>query len=478
MAQRKEKLLIGPRVRRLRQTLGHTQAQMARDLDISPSYLNLIERNQRPMSATVLLRLAQVYDFDIAEFSTGGDSQLISELHEVMGDPRVNGARLAKSEIEDVVNASPATARALLQLYERYRDVTRRLYSQTNPLADREKLELLEASARSVEAVRDYFTRQRNYFPALDSAAEAFSRELSLAGNEPHVTMTNRLKDKHKLQVRILPVDVMSDRLRFFDRHRAGIDLSELLPQSGRRFQLAVQLAMLEYGTLIDESVRSAQLPDRDSIGLARVSLAKYFAAAMLMPYGRFLKECERTRYDVELLANRFATSYEQTAHRLTTLQKPDARGIPFFFIRMDIAGNVSKRFSAGRFPFSKFGGACALWNIHGCFETPGRIHTQIVRMPDDATYFSIARTVTRTDSSYERPATKNAIGLGCDISYGPRLVYAGAHNLAETKPTPIGVNCYLCERENCPSRAHAPLNRKITFDERAHGISLYRFET
>ncbi len=477
MAGRKEKLLIGPKVRRLRETLGLTQTQMAKELDISTSYLNLIERNQRPMSAAVLLRLAQVYDFDISELSTGGDTQLTAELHEVMRDPRVSGATIAKGEIEDVVNASPAVAKAFLQLYERYREGMRRLYSEANPLADREKVELLEEAARSVEVVRDFFTGQRNYFPALDEAAEAFSKELLLAGNEPHVTMTNRLKEKHGLQVRILPVDVMQDKLRYFDRHRSGIDLSELLPQSGRRLQLAVQLGMLEYGELIDQAVRSANLPDRDAIGLARASLAKYFAAAMLMPYSRFLKECESVKYDIELLSNRFGTSYEQTAHRLTTLQKPDARGIPFFFVRMDTAGNVSKRFSAGRFPFSKFGGTCPLWNIHECFETPGKLRTQIVRMQDDSTWFSIARTVSRADSTYDRPATKHAIGLGCDIAYAPRLVYASHHNLNEMKPTPIGVNCYLCERQNCTSRAHAPLNKKITFDERAHGISLYRFE-
>ena len=478
MAQRREKLLIGPRVRRLRQTLGITQARMAEDLDISTSYLNLIERNQRPMSAAVLLRFAQVYNFDISEFSSGSDSQLTAELYEVMRDPRVSDNPVAKSDVEDVVNASPALARATLKLYERYRDVSRRLYSESNPLADRDKVEILEESARSVEAVREFFTAQGNYFPELDQAAEDFSKELSLAVHEPHVTLSNRLRDKHNLTVRILPVEVMDDKLRYFDRHRSGIDLSELLPQSGRRFQLAVQLAMLEYGELIDDAVREANLPGRNAIGLARASVAKYFAAAMLMPYGRFLRECEKTGYDLELLSNRFGTSYEQTAHRLTTLQKPDARGIPFFFIRMDTAGNVSKRFSAGRFPFSKFGGTCPLWNIHECFETPGKLRTQIVTIPDNASYFSIARTVSRADSTFDRPATKHAIGLGCEMAYAPRLIYARDYNLETPNPTPIGINCYLCERENCSSRAHAPLNRELTFDERAHGISLYRFES
>ena len=194
------------------------------------------------------------------------------------------------------------------------------------------------------------------------------------------------------------------------------------------------------------------------------------------MPYGRFLREAEQTRYDIELLSHRFGTSFEQTAHRLTTLQKPEARGIPFFFVRIDIAGNVSKRFSAGRFHFSKFGGACPLWNIHECFQSPGQVHTQIIQLPDETTYFSMAKMVVRSDGTYNSPQQKLAIGLGCDIAYAPRIGYADKYNLETPQPTPIGVNCYLCERENCAQRAHAPLNKTLNFDERARGRSLYRF--
>jgi predicted transcriptional regulator len=179
----------------------------------------------------------------------------------------------------------------------------------------------------------------------------------------------------------------------------------------------------------------------------------------------------------LDLLSHRYGTSFEQTAHRLTTLQKPEARGIPFFFVRIDVAGNVSKRFSAGRFHFSRFGGACPLWNIHECFQAPGKVHTQIVQLPDDTTYFSIAKMVSRSDGTHDNPAQKLAIGLGCDIAYAPRLVYAKKYNLEEPSPTPIGINCYLCERQNCRQRAHAPLNKTLLFDERARGMSIFSFE-
>ena len=477
MVDRKEKLLIGPRIRKLRRSLGLTQAQMAEDLGVSASYINLVERNQRPISANLLLGLSQTYDFNVSEISGAGDAQLVSDLLDVLRDPALEAGAVGKNEAEDIVNASPDVARSILRLHSRFRELTMRAYSDSNPLTDRDKVEVLEESARSVEAVREYLHESNNYFPQIDEAAEKLYDQLGLSKQEPNIALTQRLQDKHGLNVKIVPVDYMPDKLRYFDRHRGGIDLSEFLPQSGRRFQMAAQLARLECADVIDEVIERADLPDSNAVHLARISLSNYFAAGLLMPYKRFLNECERTKYDVQLLSHRFGTSFEQTAHRLTTLQRPDARGIPFFFVRVDAAGNISKRFSSGRFHFSKFGGTCPLWNVHDCFLTPGKVRTQIIRMPDDTTYFSIARTITRPDIAFGQPAAQRAIGLGCDIAYAKRLVYAADHNLEETEPTPIGVNCYLCERRNCSSRAHAPLNRKLIFDERVRDISVFRFE-
>ncbi|WP_034790065.1 helix-turn-helix domain-containing protein [Hyphomonas beringensis] len=478
MSVRKEKILIGPRLRRLRRTLGITQAQMGEDLGVSASYINLIEGNQRPISANLLVTLAQVYDFDMTDVGGAGDARLVSELLEALRDPALEAGPVGKNDAEDIVNANPDIARAFLRLYTNHRELSMRLYSDANPLADREKVEVLEQSDRSVDSVREFFHVHRNYFPELEAEAEKLSSELFLSTDEPHTTLTDRLKTKHNYQVRIVPTHVMPNQLRYFDRHHRRIDLSELLRQSGRRFQLAVQVALLEYAPLFREHVDRAGLPDRSAEELAYLSLANYFAAALLMPYSRFLKECEATKYDVELLSHRFGASFEQVAHRMTTLQKPDARGIPFFFVRMDSAGNVSKRFSAGRFHFSKFGGACPLWNIHDCFATPGQVRTQIIEMPDNTTYFSIARTMSRAEGAYDQHQTKYAIGLGCDIAYAPRLIYAQNLNLEAMTPEKIGVNCYMCERENCPSRAHAPLNKKLIFDTRSRGVSVFRFET
>ena len=468
-----KKLMIGPRLRRFRQTLGLTQARMAEDLGISTSYLNLMEHNQRALSAKVLLRMAEIYDFDIAGFTGAGDAHLVAEVYEAMRDPLFKGDTISKNEAEDLVNSSPNAAKAFLKLYGQHRDMSRRM---TDFTSSRDTVELLEQSSEAVEDVRRYIHSKRNYFPQLDEVAENLSSEIGLTKREPHAALTERLKDQHGLTVRIVPVDVMPQMLRYFDRHSKRINLSELLRQSGRRFQLGVQIGRLEHKDLIDEITQASGLKGREAQGLLRTSLANYFAAALLMPYARFLREAENCKYDVDLLSHRFGTSFEQTAHRLTTLQKPSARGIPFFFVRIDVAGNVSKRFSAGRFHFSQFGGACPLWNIHETFQTPGKTVSQMVQMPDETTYFSIAKMVSRADGTFNAPAQKLAIGLGCDIAYAPRLIYAEQYNLANPKPTPIGINCYLCERQYCRQRAHAPLNKTLSFDERSRGMSLFSF--
>ncbi len=463
--------MIGPRLRRLRQTLGLTQARMAQDLDISTSYLNLIERNQRPMSAKVLLRLSGVYDFDMAEFSGRSDAALVADLHDAMRDPAIGAGNVSRQDLEDIVGINPEVGQAVLRLYKSYRRAT--LAEGSSPDAQ----SLLDPATQATEAVRTFLQGRRNYFEDIDSAAEALSSELSKSGTGLSTALTLRLKDAHGLSVRVVPVSVMPEMLRYFDRHSKRINISELMPASGRVFQMAYQIGMLEHRDLIDGVIKTAGFETREAERLCRTSLANYFAAAVLMPYAKFLKEAESCKYDIELLSHRFGTGFEQTAHRLTTLQKPDARGVPFFFVRIDTAGNVSKRFSAGRFHFSDFGGACPLWNIHDAFQTPGVVRTQIIEMPDETTYFSIARTVTRTGGAYGRGAQKLAIGLGCDIAYAPRLVYAVGMDLDGHTPTPIGINCHLCERDNCRQRAHAPLNRKLTFDERARGMSIFRFE-
>jgi len=471
----KQKLMIGPRVRRLRQSLQITQAVMADDLGISTSYMNLIERNQRPMSAKVLLRLAQVYEVDISKLSPESDVKMVQDITRILKNPAYRTYNISNAEIRDSVGVSPDFARAFITLHGRAEELTVRASLRDDPLADRDKVELLEESAGAVENVRRFIHDSQNYFDAIDRAAEDTADELGLGNRQPNTALTDRLKDAHGIRVRIVPADIIPGKFSLFDPHASRLNLSELLPQSGRRFRIAYQLGLLEQRALIDATISKAALPSKEAEDLARLSLANYFAAAVLMPYGQFLQAAKEKHYDVEMLTRRFDTSYEQTAHRLTTLQRKRARGVPFFFVRVDMAGNISKRFSAGKFHFSRFGGACPLWNIHACFQTPGETIPQVIEMPDGTRYFSVARAVLRPEGAHGQRAQMVAIGLGCDIKHAGELVYSKGN--VDLAPTPIGVNCYMCERPACRSRAHAPINRKLKFDERARDQSIFRFE-
>ncbi|MCF6275649.1 MAG: short-chain fatty acyl-CoA regulator family protein [Robiginitomaculum sp.] len=468
----RQKLMIGPRVRQLRQSFGLTQAAMAGELGISTSYMNLIERNQRPMSAKILLRLAEVYDIDIAKLSPESDAKMVQELARILKNPAYGSYNISSAELRDSVGVSPDFARAFIALHSRAEELTLRASMRDDPLADRGKVELLEESAGAVENVRRFIHDTQNYFDEIDKAAENLADDLGLNTRKPHTALTVRLLENHEIKVRIVPAEIIPGRLSQFDPHKRRLNLSELLPQSGRRFRIAYQLGLLEHRSVIEATVRKAILPSKEADDLARLSLANYFAAAVLMPYGRFLKTAQDNHYDVELLTRRFDTSYEQTAHRLTTMQRKGARGVPFFFVRVDMAGNISKRFSAGKFHFSRFGGACPLWNIHACFQTPGETIPQVIEMPDGIKYFSVARAVLRPEGAHGQHAQMVAIGLGCELKYADELVYAGNFT-----PTPIGVNCYLCERPACRSRAHAPINKKLRFDERTRDQSIFQFD-
>ena len=470
-----EKLLIGPRIRRLRQALGLTQMAMAQDLSISTSYLNLIERNQRPLSAKVLLRLADTYDIDLAELSPGQDIQTTQALREIVKTAAFQGTSISRDEIEDCVNASPALMQAVVEMHNKLQDYTVRLSMREDPAGDRDQAGLIETANSPVESVRKFIQDNGNYFDDLDKAAEQLAAKLGVGSNKPQTALSQHLETAHGIRTRIVPADILPGKLSLFDPHERRLNLSEQLPQSGRRLRIAYQLGMLAHNDMIEAAIADADLPSKDAKILCRVNLANYFAAALLMPYGRFYDQAEAARYDIELLSRRFGTSYEQTAHRLTTLQRKGAAGVPFFFVRVDMAGNVSKRFSGGRFHFSRYGGACPLWNIHHCFQTPGESLPQAIEMPDGTRYFSIARAVLRPGAKYGQRAQMVAIGLGCEMAHVGRLVYAD--DFQQARPTPIGINCYFCERPNCTSRAHPPLNSALHFDERARGLSIFKFE-
>jgi predicted transcriptional regulator/DNA-binding XRE family transcriptional regulator len=469
------KLFLGARLKRLRRDLGLTQTRMAEDLGVSPSYLNLLERNQRPVTAQVLLRLAEAYDLDLKSLATDPESAGATGLAEVFSDQLFRDLGLPRHEIAEVAESAPGVAEAVVRLYRAYLD--QRRLSELGAAARPEEGAAMIPAALPSDWVRDFIQGQKNYFAELEEAAEAVIGEMGAEPQEFAWSARERLAKKHGVQVRVVPLEVLPESVRRFDHHRKRLFLSEALTSEGRAFSLAYQLALLERRELLEALVDRANPPDRPTRNLLKVSLVNYLAAGMLMPYGAFHEAAERTAYDIDVIRARFGVSFEQTCHRLTTLARSGARGVPFFMMRVDSAGNISKRFAGATFPFSRFGGACPRWNIHSSFRTPGRIITQIVETPDGQRYFTIARTVTRlATAAYAGDDAELAIGLGCELKYAERLVYSRGLDLREPKATGIGPACRICERPACPQRAAEPISRTLTVDDFTKSISPYPF--
>ena len=319
--------------------------------------------------------------------------------------------------------------------------------------------------------------REANHFPELEKGAELLWREAGLERNDLFRGLIDYLSTKKGLVVKVMPVHVMTDTLRRYDPHGRRILLSEALLASGRCFQLASQIAALDYHELIETIIDRLVPADSETRNLLFVALCNYFAGAVLMPYEDFRSSAQELRHDLELLRRRFGASFEQVAHRLTTLQRVGARGIPFF-IRVDAAGNVSKRLNGGGFQFARYGGTCPRWVVHEAFRRPGQVHTQIARMPDETTFFTIARTLDTAGGWHEQLQPQFAVGLGCEIRDAKHLVYADGLDLPKaSSATPVGVSCRLCERLDCSQRAHPPLNRTIRADQHVKKASALTFE-
>ncbi len=447
---------------------------MAEDLGVSPSYLNHLERNQRPLTAQMLMRLVDTYDIDIKSLSAEQSGVAAGDLQEVFSDQLFRDMGIARHEIAEVHESAPAIADAIIRLYHAYSDQHRRAEAGMRQAAEGG---LAEQSFLTPSTwVRDFIQAQKNYFAELDERGEALAAELNPEFRHFWSTATERLATKHSVQIQIVPPDVLPDSLHRFDHHRKRLFLSQRLGSEGRNFALAYQLGAMEHGEALKQASDRAGAPDAPTRRLLKVSLANYLAAAILMPYERFREACETMAYDVEIIGQSFDTSFEQVCHRMTTLARPGARGIPFFMLRIDCAGNISKRYSSTNFPFSRFGGTCPRWNIHGAFKSPGRILRQIVETPDGSRYFTIARTVQRLAASYSDEEMDLAVGLGCELKYAPRLVYSRGLDLANPVATAIGPACRLCERPACPQRAAEPFNRTLVIDEFNKSISPYPF--
>lgn len=465
------KAKTGVRLRRFREERGLTQAALAEALGISPSYVNQMESNQRPITAPVLFKLASVYDIDVQQFATDEADRLMAQLRDIVTDSTI-GESITVAEIRELAQAMPSVARHLIELDRRYRHLVDLNTNLSTRIEGRQTTDVaLPLSA--YEEVRDLFYAYRNHFPELDAAAEALFVEADLTVGDTAPGIADVLRKRHG--VTIVDLDPGSGEKRRFDPSTRTLAVSRNLAAGQRAFQMATQLALCAVGDLIDAQIATASLSSEETRLLARIGLAHYFAGALICPYGTFLETAEALRYDIDLLGNRFGVGYETVAHRLSTLQRPGAKGVPFFFVRVDRAGNISKRQSATDFHFSRVGGTCPLWNVYEAFAYPGRISTQLATMPDGRGYLWIARTVTRRTGGYGTPAKSFAIGLGCDTHHAPRVVYADGLDLTNPSAfTPIGPGCKVCDRPACPQRAAPPVGAPLDIDDHRSGFLPY----
>ncbi|MDI7862517.1 XRE family transcriptional regulator [Rhizobiaceae bacterium n13] len=464
------KLYIGRKVRDLRETGKMTQGQFAERIGISTSYLNQIENNQRPVSASVLLALAEKFQIDIAELSTGEGDRLLSALSEALSDPLFETYSPSLQELKLVTQNAPGLAHALITCHQAYRRNSEQLAGFNDTLGRAAAM----TETTPYEEVRDFFHFVDNYIHEIDVMAEALAGELGLGEGESHAALAGYLEKRHGVRIVRGPAD--EDYIRRFDPESRVLMMNPYAPAASRDFQIALQVAQLHAGRQVDAIAAAAGFRTDEAYEICRIGLHNYFAGALLLPYQKFLKAAMELRHDLELLAMRFNASLEQVCHRLSTLQRPGHKGVPIFFARIDRAGNITKRHSAARLQFARFGAACPLWNVHQAFEMPGRIIRQLAETPDGVRYLSLATQITKGGGGFRSAHPRYAIALGCEISYAGSFVYADGLDLGNRAGFDlIGISCRICERTKCAQRAVPPFKRKLIVDHDVRGPVPYK---
>lgn len=469
------KIRLGAKIRRLRRESRLSQAQLAERLGISASYLNLIEHNNRNVTVGLLLKLAEEFELNIADLAEDDESQLVANLMEAFDDALFEDADLTNVEIRELVGAAPVAAKAMLTLYDAYKSAQTDMRSLAGQLSDEAEVLLDFESRMPADQVSDFIQENGNFFTDIEEEADAVRRTSGITRQDPIQTMTAYLESAFGVRVAILPPAPGFETMRLYEPAGRKLEISEMLPRSSRIFQIAHQIGLLAASPVFDTLLREGGMKSPEARRLGRIVLANYFAAALMMPYDDFLKTATALRYDIELLQHHFEASFEQVCHRLTTLHKPGAKGIPFHILRVDTAGNISKRFSASGLRLPRHGGACPRWNVYTALLSPGAINAQVSYMPDGSGYFCIARTIQEHGGGHGSPRRILSIGLGCPLSRARELAYSDGMDLDnKDRATPIGVQCRSCERMDCRQRAFPPVHHKLNVDENTRGVSAY----
>ena len=466
-------LQIGYKIKTKRRKLGIAQAALSKKISISPSYLNLIESGKRKVSVDLLLKLANELNIEISDISKKTDTNLYQNLMDLLGDNLFEDLDITNFDIKELVNTNPLIAKALVKLGDNYKKKNQDIVSKVENISGK----FIDSRKNSFpgEVVSDFLQENENYFPKLEEFASNFFSKIQINNRMGYTSICEYLLRKHGIEVKDVVPDEKKPFTKQFDVDKKIFLVSDYLTLETKKLYAGAQVAQLEFSQVIDEYLNSFSFPSEESKKLSKVALLNYAGAAIIMPYKPFYEECIKQRYDVELLQNTFAVSFEQVAHRITCLQDPKMKGIPFHMLRADVAGNISKRFSLSGIEIPRYGGACPRWNIYKAFTMPGKINAAVSKMSNGEKYICIARTVEKGIGKHGMEKTLLSIGLGCQVKYAKDFVYADSLNLNDKKTeTPIGVNCRTCDRMDCQQRAFPPLHNKFDIDLNKRGISVY----
>jgi len=461
-----QRIFAGKSVRTLRDRHGMKQAEMAEALAISISYLSQIEHDDRPLTAPILARLTRRFGIDLDDFGGESSDARAEALRRAASDP-IFAAPLDDALATRAVRQLPHLAERFIALHRAYRDAGERLQMLDEAIGSGSD----SAGRMPWEEVRDWFHDAGNYIDVLDRAAEGLA--MRLKGDSPSPN-AEALAGFGAREFGLELAEGNGDALRRLENRTLTLDSAQ--PPETRRFQLAHQIGALALKPEIDDVVAQSGLTTPAARQLLAMGLANYTAGALLMPYDAYRDAALAYRHDIDQLTRRFGVSFEQACHRLSTLQRPDATGIPFFFCRVDMAGNITKRHSATPLLFARFGGACPLWIVHEAVAIPDRILTQLAEMPDGVRYVSMAKGLVKPSGSFVRQPRRYAVALGCEAEHAASFIYADGLDIkARVAATPIGTSCRICPRESCDQRAFPPGDRTIVVDPDERGVVPYR---
>ena len=460
------KVFIGPRLRSLRLARNLTQTEFARLLNVSASLINLLERNQRSASLAMLMKLSDACQVDIAELTKANTPVTVDQLRKVLHDPAAGQADVSVDELRSAVDLAPSLVEGLVNVFSNYQTLAQRL---AESLSGDTGARLSDQA--SEQRVHEFIHSRGNYFDDLEQASLALRTKLKLDNHFALSTLKTHLKDTQGIAISIVPAEEIFPSVRIYRHETKELLVSDTLDHINKIFQIAHFIAFTEFGSEIDGQLRGVVFDGHQDKTRAQMRLCDYFAAALLMPYSQFLHAAQTWRYDFERLASLFGVTYEQVCQRITTLHRPGEKGVPFFFLRIDKAGNVSKRFNSTSVQHARYGGTCPKLNVHYSFRVPGRILTQEVEMPNGDRFLTINRTVERPSGQFNHDDRRQAVCVGCDIRFAQQLVY-GAPNGSQTShaPTEIGVNCRLCPRPACDQRAHESAVQELPVDADRRG--------